>query len=62
MFSELAKTHDVALVPFLFENIMEKPGMFQSDNMHPTEKAQPILMNTIYTALKPLLEKQPAKK
>ena len=53
MFSELAKTHDVALVPFLFENIMEKTGMFQSDNMHPTEKAQPILMNTIYTALKP---------
>lgn len=56
LFGDLAKAKDIALVPFLFKDIMTKPDMFQSDNLHPTEKAQPILLNTIYPALKPLLK------
>jgi len=60
MFETLAKEQNIAIVPFFFKSIMGKAGMFQNDNIHPTEKAQPLLLDTIYPTLKPLLK--PIKK
>lgn len=57
MYGDLAKTHKVAFIPFFFKDIMDKPGMFQSDRLHPSEKAQPVLVNTVEKALTPLLDK-----
>lgn len=55
-FAELAKEHRVALLPFLMEGFAEKPEFFQADRIHPTEAAQPIILDTVWRALAPLLK------
>lgn len=50
-FREVAREERVALVPFLFEGMVDKPDMFQPDNIHPTEEAQPTLMETVWRGL-----------
>ena len=55
-FGELAKRHKTALAPFLFEGMGDDFGMFQPDRIHPTEAAQPILLETVWKALRPLLK------
>jgi acyl-CoA thioesterase-1 len=45
----------VPLVPFLLAGIENKPDMFQADQIHPTQQAQPVLLNNVWPALKPLL-------
>ncbi len=55
-FAELAKQHRVALVPFLFEGIADNLEMFQPDRMHPNEAAQPILLETVWSVLGPILK------
>jgi len=36
IFTELAKKHDAALVPFLLQPIIDKPALLQGDHVHPT--------------------------
>jgi len=45
----------VPLVPFLLAGIADKPDMFQADQIHPTQQAQPVLLNNVWPAVKPLL-------
>ncbi|MFT4776291.1 MAG: acyl-CoA thioesterase-1 [Oleispira sp.] len=54
-YQQLATTHNVALVTFLLEGIAGQTGMMQADGIHPTQKAQPIMMKSVWLALKPLL-------
>jgi acyl-CoA thioesterase-1 len=54
-FAELAKKHRTALVPFLLEGFAEKPELFQADRIHPTEAAQPLMLDRVWQALRPLL-------
>jgi acyl-CoA thioesterase-1 len=54
-FGELAKRYRIALVPFPFEGFAEKPGLFQSDRIHPSEAAQPLILEQIWKRLRPLL-------
>jgi len=54
-FSELAKQHHTALVPFLFEDFAASNGFFQPDGIHPTEAAQPVMLETVWKRLRPLL-------
>ena len=60
-FAEVAKDYRVALVPMLIEGIADKDELFQPDRIHPTEAAQPILMNNVWAKLLPLLEPQKKK-
>jgi acyl-CoA thioesterase-1 len=55
LFYELARTHRTALVPFLLEDFADKPNLFQPDRIHPTEAAQPIMLDRVWKELKPLL-------
>ncbi len=55
-FSELAKRYRIALVPFLFEDFVEKAGLFQPDRVHPTAEAQPLILERIWKRLRPLLK------
>ena len=55
-FAELAKQHRTALVPFLFEDFSVGRDFFQPDGIHPTEAAQPVMLETIWKRLKPLLK------
>lgn len=54
-YAQLAKQHQVALLPFFLEPIMLDRGAFQRDNLHPTEAAQPRLANHVWPALQPLV-------
>jgi len=54
-FAELAKRHRTALVPFVFEGMGDDLSKFQLDRIHPNEAAQPILLENVWKALKPLL-------
>lgn len=57
-YATLAKQFNVSLVPFLLENVAGKPTLNQDDGLHPTAAAQPIILNTVWTALRTLLNKK----
>ena len=54
-FAEVAKRHRTALVPFVFEGMGDDFSKFQPDRIHPTEAAQPVLLENVWKALRPLL-------
>jgi acyl-CoA thioesterase-1 len=54
-FAEIAKRHKTALVPFLLEGFAEKPEYFQPDRIHPGPQAQPLMLERVWQALRPLL-------
>jgi acyl-CoA thioesterase-1 len=54
-FAEVAKQYKTALVPFLLEDVAEKDDLFQPDRIHPTEAAQPFMLERVWKALQPLL-------
>jgi acyl-CoA thioesterase I len=56
VYAELAQRHKTALVPFLLEDFGEKPDFFQPDRIHPTEAAQPLMFERVWTGLQPLLK------
>ena len=53
----IAHDMNVRLVPFLLAGIENRPDMFQSDQMHPTQQAQPVLLDNVWPVLAPLLRK-----
>ncbi|KAB0642617.1 arylesterase [Burkholderia latens] len=57
VYTRLSKELGVPLVPFLLAGIENKPEMFQSDQMHPAQQAQRVLLDNVWPALKPLLGK-----
>ena len=56
-FTELAKSHRTAILPFLFEGFGEKTELFQADRIHPNETAQPGVLKNVWQPLAPLLGK-----
>ena len=61
VYGELAKQRKLALTPFLFEGFGDKPDWFQPDGIHPAIKAQPLMMESVWKALRPLLLAQNKK-
>ena len=55
LFAEVAKAHNAPLVPFFFEGFGERNEMFQSDRVHPTVAAQPMLLDNVWRVLQPML-------
>lgn len=55
VFDAVAQQQEVALVPFFLEGIAGVPGLMQRDGIHPTERAQPRLLELAWPELKPLL-------
>lgn len=56
LYPALAERHDTALVPFFLDGIYDQPGMMQSDGIHPTDEAQPRLLDNVWPVLEPLLD------
>jgi acyl-CoA thioesterase I len=56
VYSDLARQTHSALIPFLLDGIVQRPELFQQDNLHPTEAAQPIILETVWKALQPILK------
>jgi acyl-CoA thioesterase-1 len=58
MYGDIAARLKVKLVPFLLEGFADKPGYFQADQMHPTAAAQPLIADTVWKVLGPVLRKR----
>lgn len=56
VFYSLEEEYDVALVPFLLEGIALNDALMQSDGIHPTAEAQPIILENVWPKLEPLIE------
>ncbi len=61
IYTELAKKYNTGLVPFMMEGFAQKADLFQGDGIHPLASAQPMILNNIWPALKPLLGKPGAR-
>jgi len=55
-FGEVARETKSAYVPFLLERIADRRELFQPDQIHPTAEAQPLLLDTVWQGLAPLLK------
>ena len=58
IFPTLSDRYNTPLVPFFLDGIYDQDGLMQGDGIHPTEEAQPRLLNNIWPKLEPLLNKQ----
>lgn len=57
IYAELAKQYDLPLVPFFLQDVALNPELMQDDGIHPNRQAQPILLDSLWPALRPLLKK-----
>jgi acyl-CoA thioesterase-1 len=55
-FAELQQRYRTAGLPFLLEGFAERRELFQGDNIHPTEEAQPLILANVWPKLAPLLK------
>ena len=56
-FAELARKHRLPFEPFFLDKIALVPGMLQADGLHPTAKAQPAMLDSVWPVLKLLLKR-----
>ena len=50
-FIQLAKKHQLKLVPFFLDGVAGKPELMQADGLHPTAAAQPKLLDNVWPIL-----------
>lgn len=55
VYADLARSHDVALVPFLLDGVALEPGLMQDDGLHPRAQAQPRVLQNVWPQLQSLL-------
>jgi len=55
IYPELAKKHEVPLIPFLLEGVATQPRLMQPDALHPTAEGCRIVAETVARALVPML-------
>jgi len=56
VYSSLAEEYNVAFLPFFLADVYDGEAMMQADGIHPTAKAQPQLLDNIWSELLALLE------
>lgn len=54
-FALLAQQFNIPIVPFFLEGVAGNPQLIQTDGLHPTAAAQPVLLENVMRYLKPLL-------
>jgi acyl-CoA thioesterase-1 len=57
VFGELAKQYRLPLVPLLFDGFAGQLQYFQTDGMHPNVRGQPLMLDNVWKALRPMLRK-----
>ncbi|MFL6216029.1 MAG: arylesterase [Blastocatellia bacterium] len=56
-FGELAKEHNVPIIPFFLDRVAGIQSLNQADGIHPNAQGARIVADTVYQYLKPMLEK-----
>ena len=57
VYAEVAHDQKLSIVPFLLEGIALSPDLMQADGFHPNQSGQPKLLENVWPALKPMLER-----
>jgi acyl-CoA thioesterase-1 len=57
VFSAVARSRKLPLVPFLLDAFSEDRDLFQADGIHPNAAAQPLMLDNVWKELLPLLKK-----
>ncbi|GFM68206.1 arylesterase [Pseudomonas cichorii] len=55
VYPKVAQETDIPLVPFMLEGVGGVASLMQEDGLHPNADAQPLLLDTVWPMLKPLL-------
>ena len=55
VFEELARRNHLAFTPFLMEGFADRLDWFQADGIHPQARAEPLMLDNVWAALRPLL-------
>lgn len=55
VFKDLTDKYQLVKVPFLLDEVALKPEFMQEDGLHPNEKAQPIILDTVWPYLRKML-------
>ena len=54
-YTSLSEQYEVVLLPFILQDIALEPGLMQGDGIHPTARAQPLILDEVWETLEPLL-------
>lgn len=58
VYQDLAQTHDIVLADFILQGVADNAELMQSDGIHPRVEAQQLMLDNVWTSLRPLLEKE----
>jgi acyl-CoA thioesterase-1 len=58
VFTELADTYHVPLVPFLLQGVAGSETLNQPDGIHPTAEGARMVAENVWSVLKPVLDEQ----
>jgi acyl-CoA thioesterase-1 len=58
VFREVSRSRKLPLVPFLLDGFSDNRDLFQADGIHPSAAAQPLMLDTVWKELLPLLKKR----
>lgn len=61
VYSDLAQSYDVPLIPFLLEGVAGEPALNQADGIHPTADGARRVADTVWQALEPVLAEEMRK-
>ena len=61
VYQQIAEQENVAVVDFFLAGVGGEEGMMQADGVHPTQMAQPLLLDNAWQRLAPLLPLAPAQ-
>jgi acyl-CoA thioesterase-1 len=56
VYPELARQHNIALVPSLLKSVGDNPDLMQADGLHPNANGQPVLLQNVLPYLQPMLK------
>jgi len=57
VYAEVAHDQRLTMVPFLLDGIALSPDLMQADGIHPNQSGQPKLLENVWPALQPMLER-----
>lgn len=61
LYQHLASRYDIVLLPKMLDQVADNTELMQADGIHPKASAQPKIMQNIWSALKPVLDKADKK-
>ena len=56
IYLKVARSRKLPLVPFLLDGFSDNRTLFQDDGIHPNAVAQPLMLETVWKELRPLLK------